>query len=352
MPTCFPAETCRSGAVVRPGVHPSRDEREDGRSAVKWQKRVGERPGLALAVAVSIDDTASRMTLETHSPHAPRETRSQLFPAANGRLALPDFRFGERLTAEQLNFLETHGFIRFRGFVSRERARELARAVEEVDRKLIAEGTTVLNGVPLVIGRRPDGFGRFVQRMCFASTLSPVLHEFLEDPRFGAILQVAGPGYRIGERERDGLVVNHYRHEAGSSYKKLGWHTDSLRDVFYLEKPRRYLNVGFYLDDSPIEKGGLRVLSGTHTQSVASMLTRKVHFLDTRPDPDEFAVEADAGDLTIHDGRVWHRVAQASVTGDASQRRVMYLPLMEGPLKIKHPNSPTPLYFRLRKLVG
>src|SRR6185312_10531348 len=118
---------------------------------------------------------------------------------------------------------------------------------------------------------RADG-RRYVQRMPFASVMGERLHQFLQDPRFRGILEVAGPGYRIGERERDGLVVNHYRREEGSSYSRLGWHTDSLRDLFYLEKPRRYLNVGFYFTDSPLEVGGLRVLPCTHHQPISSMM--------------------------------------------------------------------------------
>ena len=147
-------------------------------------------------------------------------------------------------------------------------------------------------------------------------------------------------------------AMDHFRNEPGSTYQRLGWHTDSLRDVFYLEKPRKYLNVGFYLDDSPIEKGGVRLLAGTHNQGIWSMLTRKAHFVQFAPDPEEYAVVAEAGDLTIHDGRIWHRVARATATGDASRRRVMYLPLMEGPLKLKDERSPTPLYHRLKKIIG
>jgi ectoine hydroxylase-related dioxygenase (phytanoyl-CoA dioxygenase family) len=264
---------------------------------------------------------------------------------------MPEFTLGDRLTAEQRDFLDRHGYIRFRRFASSETVRELAAEVEEVDRRLVRDGRTVVNGVPLIIGRRADG-SAYVQRMVFASTFGERLHAFLQDPRFGAILEVAGEDYRIGERERDGLVVNHFRHEPGSAYQKLGWHTDSLRDLFYFERPRRYLNVGFYLDDSPIEKGGVRVLAGSHEQSLWSLLFRKRYFVDHEPDPDEVAIEAEAGDLTIHDGRLWHRVAQASVSGEASRRRVMYLPLMNGPVKLKDESSPTPFYFRLRKLAG
>jgi hypothetical protein len=272
-------------------------------------------------------------------------------PAANRRLKLPAFTLGEAFTAEQRAHLDTYGFIRFKGFADRDTVRALVEEVEAIDRQIIAEGRTHINGVPLIIGTRKDG-ARYVQRMVFASLFGERLRAFLRDPRFQAILDVAGPSFRIGERERDGLVINHYRHEPGSSYQRLGWHTDSLRDLFYFERPRRYLNVGFYLDDSPLAKGGVRLIPFSHQQGLLPMLTRKAYFLDHRPDPEEFVLEAEAGDLTIHDGRIWHRVAQASATGDASQRRVMYLPLMNGPLKLKDEQSPTPFYFRLKRLAG
>lgn len=278
----------------------------------------------------------------------PTEATEAPLPAQNRRISMPEFELGERLTREQRDFLDTYGFIRFRRFASRELVKSLVEEVEEIDRRLVAEGRTEVNGIPLIIGKRKDGT-RFVQRMVFSSTFGEKLHTFLKDPRFAAILDVAGPGYRIGERERDGLVINHYRREEGSSYKRLGWHTDSLRDLFYLEKPRRYLNVGFYLDDSPITKGGVRVIPFSHQQGIWPMLTRKAHFVDCDPDPEEYAIVAEAGDLTIHDGRIWHRVAEASAAGDASQRRVMYVPLMEGPEKFKHADSPTPFYFRLKR---
>jgi hypothetical protein len=45
-------------------------------------------------------------------------------------------------------------------------------------------------------------------------------------------------------------------------------------------------------------------------------------------------------------------LVEASAPGDASQRRVMYLPLMNGPYKPKDERSPTPFYFRLKRLAG
>jgi phytanoyl-CoA dioxygenase PhyH len=283
--------------------------------------------------------------MTTESVEVPAEAA---LPLANRRIAMPEFELGDELTPEQLDYLDTYGFIRFRRFASRDTVKGLVEEVEEIDRRLVAEGRTYVNGIPLVFGARKDGT-RFVQRMCFASTFGPRLHDFITGGRYAPILKVAGPGYRIGERERDGLVVNHYIREEGSKFKRQGWHTDSLRDLFYLEKPRRYLNVGFYLDDSPITKGGVRVIPHSHKQGIWPMLTRKKYFIDCEPDRDEYAIVAEAGDLTIHDGRLWHRVAEATATGDASRRRVMYLPLMDGPEKRKDESSPTPLYFKLQR---
>ncbi|MFO0759300.1 MAG: phytanoyl-CoA dioxygenase family protein [Byssovorax sp.] len=283
------------------------------------------------------------------SPAAP--SASPPLPRANRVITIPDFELGDRLTAEQVDYFETYGFIRFKRFLPRERARALYDEVLEVDRAIVAKGLTQINGVPLITGKRDDGTP-YVQRIPFASLQNEALHEFLQDKRFRAITAMAGPDFRIGEDERDGLVVNRFRNEPGAKYKRLGWHTDSLRDLFYFEKPRRYLNVGFYFTDSPVEVGGLRVLPCTHNQSIASMLTQKAHFLDDRPDENELAITAEAGDLTFHDGRIWHRTALATLTGDASERCVSYLPLMNGPRKPKHEGSSTPAYFHLKRLVG
>jgi hypothetical protein len=270
-------------------------------------------------------------------------------PVANRRIVMPRFTLGDHFTREQLDWLDTYGFIRFHGFATSDEVRDLNAEIDAISDRFIAEKREKIFGVPLMLGKRPDGTG-FVQRMVFASVFGPKLHAFLNDGRYKPILEVAGPGYRIGEKERDGLVVNTNRNDVGSAYKQLGWHTDSLRDLFYLEKPRRYLNVGFYLTDNPVWRGGVRLLPKTHLQRTRDFLFRKKYFLDHRPDPDEFAIEANAGDLTIHDGRLWHRVARSEATGDRSHRRVMYIPLMEGPLKEKHDGSPTPLYFHLKKL--
>ena len=132
---------------------------------------------------------------------------------------------------------------------------------------------------------------------------------------------------------------------------KLGWHTDGLRDLFTQFTLNPMLNIGIYLDDSPIEKGGLRLLAGTHKQNIYQMLFRKRYFVDNSADKTEISIEAKAGDLTIHSGRIWHRVALSTVEGAASKRRVMYFPIIKGKYKPKNGESRTPLYYKLQHFV-
>jgi hypothetical protein len=294
---------------------------------------------------------APSVSSSTSSAPAARVEPEPELPRANRVIPIPDFRLEDRLTREHVDYFETYGFIRFKRFVPRERAAELYQAMLDITAKLVADGRDKINGVPLIRGKRDDGSPYF-GRIPFASLQHPEFRTFLRDPRFQAIIDDLAPGYRIAEDERDGLVVNRFRNEPGAKYKNLGWHTDSLRDLFYLEKPRRYLNVGFSITDSPPRVGGLRVLPCTHNQPISSLLTRKAYFVDMRPDPDELAIATEAGDLTIHDGRIWHRTALATVTGDASERCVTYLPLMDGPVKRKHEGSATPVYFHLKKILG
>ncbi|MFC7667329.1 phytanoyl-CoA dioxygenase family protein [Hymenobacter humi] len=174
----------------------------------------------------------------------------------------------------------------------------------------------------------------------------------MQDARFKALFPLLeADGGRVGENEKDGLVVNHYVHVAGSEFSQMGWHTDSLRDVFYGKRIGPMLNVGLHLDGTKATNGGLRVLPGTHRQGLHQMLFRKRYYKDVFDDPNEVAIETEPGDLTVHDGRMWHRVAQSPLTGEASRRRVMYVPIIAGKYQPKSEASPTPFYLRFLHLV-
>jgi len=264
--------------------------------------------------------------------------------------AVRAFRFEGELTTEQRHYFAEHGIIQFKGFIDAGAVRLLLREVRGVERYLLNKGISKVNGIPLKFGRDVDG-SPLIQRIAFASQYSLVLKEFLRDPRLGALTALLGdhPG-RIGENEKDGLVVNHYVNTPDSSFRQLGWHTDSPRDLFLGRRILPMLNVGLHLDNCPYENGGLRVLAGTHRQGLVRLLFRKRQFLDNRPDAKETGCDIEAGDLTVHDGRLWHRVQASPVLGAESRRRVMYIPIITGEPQLKDQSSRTPFYHRLAQL--
>ena len=107
------------------------------------------------------------------------------------------------------------------------------------------------------------------------------------------------------------------------------------------------LNVGLHFDRCTRESGGLRLLAGTHRQGFFSMCFKKPYFIWHRPDADEVAVETHPGDLTLHDGRLWHRVQGSPHTGKASLRRTMYVPYLTDAYQPKNDKSSTPFYHHL-----
>jgi hypothetical protein len=218
--------------------------------------------------------------------------------------------------------------------------------MDRIAREWIAAGRTRVFGIPLFFGTDERGT-RFLQRLAFTSVFSSRVHAFVRDPRFTPILGLIGDGARIGDREKDGVVFNRYVNTPGSVYPRLGWHTDGLRDLFYGRMPEEQLNVGLHLDRCTRSNGGLRLIPGSHRQGFWSMCFRKPYFVWHRPDPQEVCVETEPGDLTVHDGRLWHRVARSEQVGAASLRRSMYLPYLTGPFEPKGDDSPTPAYHKV-----
>ncbi len=256
----------------------------------------------------------------------------------------PDFTLEKKLTQEQLSFFDKNGVIIFRDFITKNTVEDLLKEINTLQQTWIAEGREKVNGTPLKFGKDENG-ETMVQRLCFSSLHNAVLHEFLKDPRFKALSALVAPFEgRIGENEKDGMVINQYIKTPDSTFSQMGWHTDSPRDLFLGQRIMPMLNVGIHLDDCPAENGGLRVLTGTHKQNILKLLFSKKYFVDNNPDPQETGFDIKAGDLTVHDGRLWHRVQQSPYTGRKSRRRVMYIPIITGKIIPKHAESKTPFY--------
>ncbi|MFN7143048.1 MAG: phytanoyl-CoA dioxygenase family protein [Myxococcota bacterium] len=257
------------------------------------------------------------------------------------------FRLRAEITPVQAAFLARHGFIVFDRVASDAEVDGILAEVDRVEAELLAAGKTKVYGVPVWFGLDPDGRD-FLYRMGFTSVYSPYLARFVRDDRFEPVRRLIGEDARIGDREKDGVVFNRYVKAEGSLRPNLAWHTDALRDVFYNRKmPGPMLNVGLHFDRIRPEDGGLRVLPGTHTQGVWSTLFSKIHFVTQAPDRREVAVETWPGDLTVHDGRMWHRVEASPKTGWASLRRSMYVPYVCDSYQPKSEESATPAYMRL-----
>jgi ectoine hydroxylase-related dioxygenase (phytanoyl-CoA dioxygenase family) len=258
------------------------------------------------------------------------------------------------LTPNQLDFFNQNGFIHLKRFVDRQTVQTFLYEIQRIESLWLAEkpgrrSGRKINGTPIKFGHDENG-RRIVQRFAFTSHFSPVLDEFLKDERLQKLTTLLAPYEgRISPEEKDGLVVNHYVRTPESNFSRMGWHTDSPRDLFLGQRIRPMLNVGLHLDDCPQQNGGLRVLPGTHRQNTLQTLFRKRQFIDHRPDPREVGFDIEAGDLTIHNGSLWHRVEQSPYLGAASRRRVMYIPIITGDYQPKHTDSKTPFYHRFAK---
>lgn len=241
--------------------------------------------------------------------------------------ATPPWALGDTVPPEQKAFLDEHGYLHFRGVLTADEIEVMRSEIDRVASEWTQRKRKKVKGVPLFYGYDHQG-APFLQRLAYVSCFSERIHAIISDGRFDPIVQLVGRNARIGHDEKDGTVVNRNMNVRGSIYPRLGWHTDGLRDLFYLRKPKRMLNVGLHFDHVTRADGGLRLIPGTHHQSMVSTATRKMYFVDHRPDNAEIAVETQPGDLTVHDGRLWHRVARSSKTGAQTLRRTMYMPFI------------------------
>lgn len=257
------------------------------------------------------------------------------------------FFLDEKIEVEHLNYFNKNGFIIFRNFLSPQYVDLLLSELQKVEHQLIKDAKQKINGVPLKYGKNLAG-EKTIQRICFSSLFSDVFKKLLADPRLDLLKQFLNPYEgRINEHEKDGLVINNYIRTPESSFSKMGWHTDSPRDLFLGQKIMPMLNIGIHLDECLFENGGLRLIPGTHKQGMFKLLFGKKYFIDNSDDPKEVGFDIFKGDLTIHCGKVWHRVKESSLYGEESRRRVMYIPMITGKKSPKNEKSKTPLYHKI-----
>lgn len=289
-------------------------------------------------VTASGDPTENAIHLGL-SPEEAREVAEAL-PLAHR------FALGPEITPVQQAFLDMHGFLVFAQVASHDEVQMILDEVDRVQADFFERGVDKVFGVPLWTGRDETG-APYIQRFGFLSMFSEPLKRFVTDARFEPVRKLYGADARIGHDERDGVVFNRYIRAEGSLRPGLAWHTDSLRQIFLGQLPGPMLNVGLHFRRIRVEDGGLRLIPGTHKQSYWGFVFGKAYFLDHRPDPREIPVETWPGDLTVHDGRLWHRVAASRYTGARSRRESMYVPYVTGAYHPKTEATPTQSYMRV-----
>lgn len=256
------------------------------------------------------------------------------------------FVLGDHITPVQHAFLDLHGFLVFAQVATADEVGRILSEVDGVQERFLSEGRKKAYGVPIWVGRDHEG-EPYIQRFAFLSMYSDWLRTFVTDDRFEPVRKLIGEDARIGHEERDGVVFNRYMRVKGSLRPGLGWHTDALRQVFYGIKPGPMLNVGLHFERITAADGGLRLIPGSHKQGYWGFVFGKPYFVDHRPDPREVAVETWPGDLTVHDGRLWHRVQASPHTGLRSRRHSMYVPYVTGPYQPKSEETKTMSYMKV-----
>ncbi len=260
------------------------------------------------------------------------------------------YKLGDKVEDEHVDFYNKYGFVHFTNFITQDHIQRIIQSLNEGYEKLIAEGKETINGIPINYGF--DEMGKaIVHRLPYSNLVADEVAKLYTDERF-KLLSKFIPDYesRLGLKEKDGVVTNYYINTENSNFRQMGWHTDVSRDVMVGKKLFPMINVGIYLDDSNETNGGLRIIPCSQNQSIMKMLFGKVQFVNTKKDPKEIMLSAKAGDLALHDGRIWHRVGKSAHMGAKSRRRVMYVPLICGPVKERQADGRTPFYHKLGKL--
>src|SRR5689334_24835867 len=103
----------------------------------------------------------------------------------------PRFELSDALGREPLGFLAKHGFLHFNNFISRETVSDIRAEIRVIEDRFVEKQVEKINGVPIKYGTDVDG-RKIIQRFPFSSQQSPLLSEFIQDPRFQSLFPLLG----------------------------------------------------------------------------------------------------------------------------------------------------------------
>ena len=108
------------------------------------------------------------------------------------KLQAPNFSLSDKLTEEQLQFFDKNGVIIFKNFISKETVEHFLSEVKRIEKDWLEREIDKVNGIPLKFGKDEHG-NKMIQRFCFTSLHSDLLHNFLQDPRLHALTEFVRP---------------------------------------------------------------------------------------------------------------------------------------------------------------
>eukprot|EP00501_MAST-03F_sp_TOSAG23-6_P000012 GSMAST32.ASY1.ANO1.12.1 assembled CDS len=266
------------------------------------------------------------------------------------------FHLEASLTSKQLSFFRYYGFIRFERALLASEVQTLLSERQRIEKDLLVRNVTSIRGVPIFQGTCENG-RKCLTRIPFTSTLSDSVRNVIRNDRFDVVKDIVVDAFGLYDDEKSRTnstikkeILDHSISEANKSSlwsrKMLGWHTDALRDIAYLRRPSPMLNFGIHLDKVSKFNGDAVLCLLPKTHSLLGFMFRKIYFISNDDNEEtEICVSTFPGDVTVHDGRLWHRVKGAT-HGKESIRRTAYVPYLTDtqPYEPKSKESSTPFY--------
>lgn len=249
---------------------------------------------------------------------------------------LNSFIFDPSRINDYKEYLKKNGIIQFKNFIASDELNEYEEEFENIFRTVANEQTKFINGMNVVYNKHGDK----AQRIPFVNQFSQKFSTLIEQKIYPQIKGLGLDNHRIGLKENNGMVATKFTSDKGD-WTQMGWHTD-MNSLYHIFHKNSYYNLGLHFDQTSEDTGCLKILPETHQQNPISLLTKKLAFADVKPDKNELNIETSPGDITIHDGRLWHRVSQNSRT-----RRVIYVSLLTGKAKEKNETSRNPMHMKI-----
>ena len=223
------------------------------------------------------------------------------------------FPLGNRLSDEASAFFNANGFVVFEQLFGQEERDHILDAVDAVVESLPPDHPDLQMGIGWDGKPRP---GRTYHVVIHSESIN---HLALEDERLQLMSTLCPGEHLLMANHKSGVVLQDKSSNPDSGFKGLRWHDDWDSPPY-----GRILTVGIYFDRSTQANGAMRVVPGTQDidRGIAVPDDTDVH-------PDEVALVAEPGDVTVHINGLWHCSPLGWMDGSEGRRRVLYFTFAE-----------------------